>query len=354
MKLKKFLIAAMAALSISMTPASAEVVTVNGAGISETAAINDAKRNAVEQVIGTAIKSRSTSIDLELVFDAIESRTQGYVNSCEVLSKSTSGGTVNVTARVDVSAEPTSELMKDVEVVMNLNDPRLAVVIEHYGDDGGDVYKRNAERCAAAIREELVKRGFTHVVDNPQNIDYVILGNLSVSKPREIKIPSWGGISSGTPTSVDTLLSRSEAIMDCKIKRVDTDEIIGEAHSSGENIGVADGSLDNQAVERLAAKSAQEVRTIFNREARKIFKSVKLFAQSGDGMKILQFEEILNQAQGVTGVHVRTFAGGRATIDVDTDLSPQNLYRVLAKSVGGDLTLSLQGFTSTTLDLAID
>lgn len=354
MKLKRFLLAALAAFALSTPLASAEVVTVNGAGVSETAAINDAKRNAVEQIVGTAIKSRSTAIDMELVFDAIESRTQGYVNSCEVLSKSTSGGTVNVTARVDVSAEPNSALMKDVEVVMNLNDPRLAVVIEHYGDDGGDIYRRNAERCAAAIREELVKRGFTHVVDNPKNIDYVILGNLSVSKPREIKIPSWGGISSGTPTSVETLLSRSEAIMDCKIKRVDTDEIIGEAHSSGENIGVEDGGLDNQAVAKLATKSAQEVRNIFNREARKIFKSVKLFAQSGDGMKILQFEEVLNQAQGVTGVHVRTFAGGRATIDVDTDLSPQNLYRVLVKTVGDDLALSLQGFTSTTLDLAID
>lgn len=353
MKLKKFLLAALAVFSLSAPLASAEIVTVNGSGASETAAINDAKRNAVEQVIGTAIKSRSAMADLQLIFDAIESRTQGYVNSCEVLSSNTSGGTVNVTARVDVSAEPSSALMKDVEVVLNLNDPRLAVVIEHYGDDGGDIFKRNAERCAAAIREELVKRGFTHVVDNPKNIDYVIIGNLSVSKPRDIKIPSWSSITSSTPTSAETFLSKSEAIMDCKIKRVDTDEIIGEAHSSGESIGVEDG-LDNQAVTKLAANSAQEVRVIFNREARKIFKSVKLFAQSGDGMKILQLEEILQQTQGVTGVHVRTFAGGRATIDVDTDLSPQNLYRVLMTAVGGVLTLNLQGFTSTTLDLSID
>ena len=349
MKLKKFLLAALAVFSLSSPLASAEVVTVNGSGISETAAINDAKRNAVEQVVGTAIKSRSAMVNTELVFDAIESRTQGYVNSCEVLSKNISGGTVNITARVDVSAEPSSALMKDVEVVMNLNDPRLAVVVEHYGDDGGEVYRRNAERIAAAIREELVKRGFTHVVDNPVNIDYIVAGNLTVSQPREIKIPKWGTPSGGEPVTVSTLLSKSEAIMDCKIKRVDTDEIIGEAHATGQNVGVDDGALDNQAVTRLAENAAQEVRSIFNREARKIFKSVKLF-----GMKIIQLEEFLRQTQGVTGVHVRTFSGGKATIDVDTDLSPQQLYLMLAETAKEAMSIKAQGWTSTVLEISFN
>ena len=352
--LKKFLLTALAAFTLSTPLASAEVVTVKGTGASETAAVQDAKRNAVEQVAGTAVRAKSSMADLELIFDAIETRTQGYVNSCEILSTSSKGGLVTVTARIDVSSEPNSELMRDVEVVMNLNDPRLAVVIGHYGDDGGDVYKRDAARCAAAIREELAKRGFTHVVEEPVNIDYIIRGDLSVAKGRSIALPNFSGISTPSVTPVETGLTKFEAMMDGKIKRADTDEFVGEFHANGESIGLADGGIDNQAVANLAGKSAQSVRELFNREARKIFKSVKILVSSGDALKILDFEEILAQTQGITGVHVRSLAGGQCTIDVDTDLSPQNVYRALYKFAGEDLKIGLQGFTSTTLILTID
>lgn len=353
-KLKKALIAMITAFSLAMPTASAKVVTVDGTGITEDAAIKDAKRIAVEQVAGTSVRAISLTVDLELVFDAINSRTQGYVNSCKVLSKKYDGDVITVTAQVDVSDEPSSSLMKDVEVVMALNDPRLAVVTEHYGDDGGEMYKRYAVMCTAAIREELVKHGFTHVVDNPVNVDYVVLNNLTVGKGRAISIPSWASISNNNMTKVETGLSKYEAIMDGKIKRTDTDEIVGEFHSSGENINLDEGSLDNQAVAKLAANAAQEVRNIFDREARKVFTSVKVIAQGNNGGKVLQLEEYLRQTSNVSSVYVRSFAGGKCVMDVGTDFSPQNLYRALEAVVKDDLNITLQGFSSTVLEVSIN
>ena len=58
MKLKKFLITAIALIFMNAS-ASAQVVTVQGSGGSEVDAIKDAKRNAVEKVIGTKIQSES-------------------------------------------------------------------------------------------------------------------------------------------------------------------------------------------------------------------------------------------------------------------------------------------------------
>ena len=353
MKWKKFLIGALTIFLFSAPVANAEVVTVEGSGISETAAIQDAKRNAVEKVVGTYLKSRSVMQDLELISDAVNTRTQGYVKSCKVIDKKIENGNVNITAQIDVSSEPSSELMKDIEVVMNLHDPRLAVVTEHYGDDGGETFKRYTVMCTAAIREELAKRGFTHVVDNPVSVDYIIVGNLTVGKGRAVTIPNFGDLSNAKITQVETGLSKSEAVMDCRIKKFDTDEIIGEFHATGSNIGSSNGELDNQAVAKLAMNAAQEVRNIFNREASKVFSSVKLIAQGNDGEKMMQREEYLRQTQGVTGVYVRSFSGGKCTIDISTDHSPQNLYRALSAVTKNDLSIKLQSFSSTVLEISV-
>lgn len=355
-QLKKFLLAATAAFALAMPAANAEVVTVNGTGASESAAIQDAKRNAVEKVVGTAIHAESATVDLQLLFDAINSRTQGYVTSCDVISRKVEGGAVNITAKVDVSAEPNSELMKDVDVVMTLNDPRLAVVVEHYGDDGGETYRRYAEMCAAAIREELNKRGFTHIIDTyrPADADYVIVGHLTVDKGRAITLPVFADMSKPQMGQAETGLTKLEAIMDCKIKRSDTDEIIGEFHANGENVTATAGGLDNKAVQQLAANAAQNVRALFSRQASKVFTSVKVIAQGNDGGKVLQLEDILRQTQGVTSVYVRSFLGGKCTIDVGTALSPNELNKAIAVTAAGTLTVRMQSYTSTMLDLVIE
>lgn len=60
------MVTAMRKIFLTVTVA-AQVVTVHGSGVSENAAIKDAKRAAVKQVIGTRIKSDSLMVDLELV-----------------------------------------------------------------------------------------------------------------------------------------------------------------------------------------------------------------------------------------------------------------------------------------------
>lgn len=333
--------------------ASAQIVTVTGIGISESAAVQNAKRNAVEQVVGTAIRSRAETVDLQLVFDAIDSRTQGYVNSCEVIDKTSDGNLISVTARIDVSAAPDSSLMKDVDVIMSLNDPRIAVVTEHYGDDGGEIFKRYAERCSAAIREKLVRHGFSHVVEKPIGIDYIIIGYLTVGQAKNISIPDFANLHAGTLNTVETGLSKTEAIMDCKIKKVDTDEIIGEFHAVGSSLNSSGNEdIDNKAVSELANSASEQVREIFNRKASNIFSSVKVIVSS-DGEKILTLEEFLRQCQGVTGVYVRSFSAGKCIMDVSTDLEPRTLYQMLSTISGDDLVIRMTGFSSTVLELSV-
>lgn len=352
MKFKNFF-ATLAAIFFVTTSAAAQVVTVQGSGLSEDAAIKAAKRAAVEAVVGTLIQSRAMSIDSELIFDAVQSRTQGYVTSCEVIKKTSNGGVIFVTAQVDVSAEPDSALMKDIELVMTLNDPRLGVVVEHYGDDGGETFKKHAVQVAAVIREELIKSGFTHVIDSRGEVDYVIIGQISVGKAQEVRLPDWRNISGSDFKTADTGLSRSTATLDCKLKKFDTDEVIGEFRSQSDATDVTSNELNLQVVTKLATDTAGQVRAILSREASKAFSSVKIIVNVSDGEKVLTLEEILHQTQGVNNVYVRSFRNDQCIVDVGTDLTPQNLYRALVQAAGEKFPVKLSGFSSITLEISL-
>ena len=271
MKIFKFLLVSAAVFCLSLSVAQAEVVTVTGYGADENSAINDAKRNAVSQVVGTVLKSQTEVQKLTLVMDAIKTRTQGYITHFEIINKNKDKDGVKVQAKVDVSSEPNSSLMKDVELVMSLNDPGIAVVVEYYGDDGGETFKKYPAMTAAAIREELIQRGFTHVLDSTNNAEYVILGKLTVNKSQAIKLPSWGSIGSDEYKKVDTGLSKTTATLDCKIKKIKTNEVIGEFHVSGDSMSASENDIQTPAVSKMASSAAQEVRKIFNREASKAF-----------------------------------------------------------------------------------
>ena len=351
MKWKKFFVMSAALIFIN-TPASAQIVTVQGSGMTEDAAIKDAKRVAVERVVGARIQSESLTVNYELVFDAVQSRAQGYVTSCEVVKKISSGRLVEITARVNVSDEPNSALMKDIEMVMTLNDPRLAVTMDYYGD-GGETLKKYPAMCAAAIREELLKRGFTHVVDGSGDADFFIVGRLSVEKAREVKLPSWRNIGGDEFKLLDTGLSRSVTTLDCKIKKVATDEIVGEFQARGDGLDATGNEIPNQSVTLMASSAAEQVRGILSREASKVFSSVKIFVKTNDGDKVLLLEEILHQTQGVDSVYVRDFKGGQCIIDAGTNLTPQNLYRVLEQAAGDSLPMQMTGFSSVTLEISL-
>ena len=342
-----------AAMLMLPTAANAQIVTVNGSGTNEAAAIKDAKRSAVEEVAGTVVKAASKTQNFKLIMDVIETRSQGYVTSFEIINKRKNNGLYEVTAKVDVSAEPNSALMKDIEVVMNLNDPRLSVVTEYYGNDNSENTKQHLTMISAAIRQELINRGFTHVVDNSNDVDYIIFSNLKVNKAQSIKLPNWNHISDDELKIVDTGLSKTTASLECKIKKVDTNEIIGEFSLAANNIGNSNNDIQTVAVNQIAQNAAQQVRLIFNREASKVFKSVKIIA-SINGSKVAAFEKILRQTDGINNVYMRSLNNGKCTVDVDTDLTPQQLYEMLSNSSKGKLNLNMQSFSSTTLNIIVD
>ncbi len=134
------------------------VVTVQGEGISEEAAKNDALRKALEQGGKQEISSRSESENFVLVRDTIYARADGIVSDYKVLQQGEGIGGVyfcKIEAKVNKSAIASS--WGEVQNVLDqLGRPGVAVSIVEKIDGVVD----NSSILESKIEERLIESGF--------------------------------------------------------------------------------------------------------------------------------------------------------------------------------------------------
>lgn len=227
----------------------AQEVVVKGVGSDKNSALRDASRNAVEQVVGTFIDSKTLVSKNVVALDEIYAKSQGFVRNVTVLESKQINGGWEVTARVDVNTNPDSQLMSRVAMIAQLNDPRIGVVVTYHGDAVSEEQKKKyLVVCTGAINENLVKQGFVHVVipksneemetENLQrfeNVDFIVIGKLDINT-NPVKLTKYSDYTNENAevNTVATGLERTLAELDVKVVRADTQEIAGEFHVEGD------------------------------------------------------------------------------------------------------------------------
>ncbi|MDP8208869.1 MAG: hypothetical protein P9L92_19555 [Candidatus Electryonea clarkiae] len=136
-----------------------EKVEVQGIGDTRELAIEDAKRNAVERVVGAVISSETIAQNFALLSDKILSRSVGFVRSYDVIHETTDiGGMFTVTITAEIG-EVLDQVIKDriaMELLLSWVDkPRILIAITE--SNMGDESSRVAE---SAIAEALLQVGF--------------------------------------------------------------------------------------------------------------------------------------------------------------------------------------------------
>jgi len=117
-----------------------ERVTAKGMSFFETGrevvarekAMDEAKRAAIEQAVGTMVESRTVVEDFQVVKDQIFSRTSGYLKNINVLEEKKSDlGTYEVTIQAEVEiADLVNDLDRFHKILGWQKNPRIAIVIE--------------------------------------------------------------------------------------------------------------------------------------------------------------------------------------------------------------------------------
>ena len=339
----------------------AQMTTVVGMGIDRAGAINDAKRNAVSQVIGTYIDSRTISRDAMIALDEIYAQSYGFVKGFEITEEGNIDNNYRIKARVDVDTAPDSALLDKIALISSLNDPKILVTVTYDNPTNDESLNTLADYCRSLIADELIKEGLRHVIaasssnDAPDNedstVDYIVNGRLT-SRAAEILLPKYTDYTnenSDAPT-IRTYLSKAVADMDVSITKTDTKETIGEFRTTGEAMHGSDNDAIRQAVSNLATRTAKEVYGKFTRAGANVGNKVEIVVRTEEQSSLTEFERTLTALPGVQSAYLKNFINSKGTFAVDTDLKPAQVFRLLKEKSPG---IFMERVSANVLEISI-
>ena len=354
--------------------ALAQEVTVDGVGVDKDSAVRDAMRNAVENVVGTFIDSRTLVDKSIVVLDEVYAKSQGFVKNINILDETTFGGDYRVKARIDVDTNPNAQLMNKLNMIMLLNDPRIAiVVVEKTVDENmGGTRLSTDDVTESAMNEKLLDLGFTHIVDpqvvaklkvstiisgffNGENnfvdegdnygIDYLVLGKANTSSSK-IMLPGKDG-----GDNVETLLTTGRADLSIRIIKFDTGDIVSTYNVEGQAVDNSGAFATKKALKVAAVKACEKIETSFKKMAAQSFSGIKFIVTAGDENLIDDLVVSLRKTKGVQNVIVRDKNGEKTILEVESAQKPHVLIKVLRDKT--DLGIFVEKISNSSVELNV-
>lgn len=375
MKHRKLTAALLALLLAAGGAAGAEVVEVTGTGEDSESALRDAKRNAVETVLGTYIDSKTIVDKAVVIEDEIYAKSAGFAAVQKILSEGEEGGVYTVRARIDVDTNPNSALLGKIEMLRALEDPRIAVIVFRASSSDYDTSVKYDDITEEAINSKLLDMGFSYVMDtnvtaklrNSGLLSSIYNGNsgaaselgsagldiLVLAKCNTIASPIklMQDSSYGTKTETDTLLIRGTANITGKIIAVDTGIIKGTFSASGQGVDISNASAERKASIEASGAAAAEVEKALRKKAVQITEGMQITVSTEDESKVQQLIQDLKRLKGVEDVHLRDRSGGKYYLDVNTSEKPHTILRMLKEK--SSLGIFNEGISGNSLQLIV-
>ena len=354
-------------------------------------AVGQARRNALERVVGTYVSSSSRTRNFQLVEDRIYTRSTGFINSYDILQEKRAQ-THRVQIRAQVSLVPVAEELRAsgllrkwrIGVIMAPDRQQLAVMLNYYSQPRLMEVTRNIE---ATIGRQLVQAGFKLV--DPRQLASLRKGfqtsqEITGQIESGIDLLVTGSVSLATRSST-AKLHQAICQVHGRILRVDTREVIYQGNIGNTFDGItllvdydvadkfadtlgngqlADGTPDlrsfgqgaaaalDKAIHLAAAMSADIMVAQVTRLPAAVSSTIVLEIHGLDFNQLVTFEDHLKNMEGVAALTIEAFSDQLKTMEVEYDGDAMMLARELSKSdVAGELRLKVKGVTKNKITL---
>lgn len=369
--LKKFLLAALVAFNFTGN-AAAQEVTVIGMGVDRDSAVKDATRFAVEQVAGTFIDSRTLIENLVIKLDEVYQNSRGFVKSIKILDEGFIADEIyRVQALVDVETNPDSALIEELTTIMNLNDPRIAVVAV----DGNSARNKSVE---GVLAESLISSGFAHVKDTDlvfkniaattpesfksvQGIDFLVFCRCNeIIKP--VTIPNYyaktqktdnntAGAEKTETKMADTGFKNVRTTLSVEVIKCDTGELIGNFSAEGTGVDNGDEAARKNSVAEASKLAADKLTGTFKRFSASTTQSLSFTLIAADANQLEKIIAELRAIGMVDSVRVREISGGTAILAIDSAQKPYEIVSALKQR--STLGVFVENMTNSSCTLRI-
>ena len=372
---------ALAVLAFSYTAASAfaQSVTVEGIGTDRDSAIRDAKRLAVEQVVGTFVDSRTLTANAMVVLDEIYTHAQGYVKDIRILEERGTNDFYRMRATVEVDESPNSALMNRLSTIMSLNNPRISVIVlndlsrRSYRERRDYDETRNGHDMftETALNKRLLELGFNHVVDaglvsslqdsqllhnlyngssrltgtdSNRPLDFLVLGKIR-SNAYRISVPNASG------RLTETQLYSGRADLTVKVLDYSTGTLVATFAVDGQGADNSEELAQNKAGRVAAQKAAEELDRKFRQLGARVSQGIRIVVRTSSPTGIDRLMSALRNIRGVDAVYLRERQSNSAVIEITSAQKPQSIYQSLLQTE--ELSLALENLNASELSLYI-
>jgi hypothetical protein len=348
-------------LVASMTFAFAQQkATGVGYGLTKDAAIEQAKRDAVEQGLGAYMTS-TTTVTATSIEDNIYSKAQGFVKTFKVIKESKGpDGNFEITIEAEVT-DMIDQVMADeaaFQTLLNsMNRPRIIFLM----NEENLIDKTATNFAETKLLSMFYDRGFD-VVDRQlvqalkggQEYSSALAGNVSAAAKiasqlgAEVIVIGTAKISSGGKFGP---MFSGQADANGKIVRTDTGEILAVVPSArGKKPHISESTAGtmaaNQAAEELGKNIITQLITKWSTQQSN-FTKIYVVLNKADFMSYMTFESFL-KAQTVSGIrnaYAKSLNDGVAEFEVEFEGKAQALAMGLAQTSPDGLTIKVTGLS---------
>ena len=346
------------------TMLSAETVEGVGYGLTKDAAIEQAKRDAVEVGLGVYISSE-TVVTATTLKDNIYSKAQGFVKTFEVIRKKKDpDGNWEVTIKAEITSI-LDQVMQDeaaLQTLLNsMNRPRIIFLIR----EENLIDNRPTDFAETKLLSMFYDRGFD-VVDRQlvqalkgkPDYEDALSGDVAASAKvagqlgADVIVIGTAKISSGGSFKAGQFTMHSgQANLNGKIVRADTGVIlavVADAHGKKPHISPSTSGVNaaNAAAEKLGADIIRQLIEKWSTQQSNYIKAF-IVLKNADFMSYTTFESFL-KAQTVSGLrnaYAKSLNEGVAEYEVEFEGKAMDLAMGLSKTAPDGLNVKVTGIT---------
>lgn len=331
-------------------------------GLAKDEALKDAKRVAVQEVLGSVVSARADVKNFELVRNTVTSKSEGMIENFEILSSTAAS---DVEYQVKIKAKVSTTLINQTieEVVSSQGKPRMMVILEEKFNGAADEHKV----AQTEIESQFIAAGFPFVdratverivSKNKKKIAAALGGNnaaareLGVDAGAEIILVGSSRVKDAGKISGSQLIS-VQADVSVRVIDINTGKILtaDQKHGAYPHINAESGGVEavRKAVTPLREKLATDIVKLWDINRAN---TIALLVTGLDYEKLMVLRgELTEKVRGVKAVNPKGSAGKAAKLEVEFEGSSFDLADRLLTS-GLSIKLKIGDVKPNALDVS--
>jgi hypothetical protein len=322
------------------------------------AALQNAFRRAVEQVVGVAVESRTVVKDAELLNDKIFSKSRGFIKTYRITGERAESDAYRVTVQAAVSRYRLEKELDDVGLLIRkLGKPRVAVVVMEQNGDGpaapggivetGLVGNFGKKGYALVDRQAMLAVEREAAKGHGDQSDAVI--RAAAAGGAEVVITGQATARHGAAVG-GTSLRPVQASVTCRAVDVDSGELLATVTSTQQALNVNPSAAGTEALHKAAAELSDSLNRQMVAAWNKRLTGLRTLRLTVAGLpfgEIPRIKDSLKEQMGqVEEVHERGYRDRQLRLDLEVTGSTRAVIDELATVDLGGNRLKISGFSA--------